>query len=106
MIDEELSAAVRLLHQVRRDEFYDRCKPDAPLVSADDRFMAQTDSPRAAELLSKAAALVDGAYRVPDPGGSIDNYSDALRRWMLSHREIDPAAWKGIELHLVGRNNQ
>jgi hypothetical protein len=43
-------------------------------------------------------ALQDEAGRVPDPGGSLTKYIDALRAWAATHPEVDPSVmWTIID---------
>jgi len=52
-------------------------------------------------LWASIRALQDEADRVPDPGGPLTNYIDALRAWAATHPEIDPSAMRTITDPLI-----
>ena len=46
-------------------------------------------------------ALQAEADRVPDPGGPVKNYIDALHAWAATHPEVDPNEMGAITSPLI-----
>jgi hypothetical protein len=102
MVDEELSAALRAYSEAWFQFRYDpaRRRGDA-VLSAKERFLAAVGSDRGPEYWAVIRALQAEADRVPDPGGPITNYIDALHAWAATHPEIDPNEMGAITSPLI-----
>ena len=93
MVDEELSAALRAHYEAWYQYRYDPARQRGEAVlSGKERFLAAVGSERGPELLAAISALQAEADRVPDPGGPLTNYIDALHAWAATHPEVDPRA--------------
>jgi hypothetical protein len=71
------------------------------VLSAKERFLAAVGSDRGQELWATIRALQAEADRVPDPGGPIPNYIDALHAWAATHPEVDPSEMGAITSPLI-----
>ena len=84
MVDEELSEALRAYseacYQYHHDAMLRRGEVALPVK---ERFLAAVGSDRGQELWATIRALQAEADRVPDPGGPIPNYIDALHAWVV-----------------------
>lgn len=69
--------------------------------SLKERFLAAVGSEWGPDLWAAIRALPAEAERVPDPGGPIKNYIDAISAWEKTHPEIDPRAMSTITDPLV-----
>ena len=97
VVDQELSAALRVHYKACYDYRWDAARRRGePVPSVADRFLAEVSAERGPALLASIAALIGEARRVPDPGGPLGAYGDALSRWAATHPEIDPR-----EMHWV-----
>jgi hypothetical protein len=102
MVDEELSAALKVHYKAWYEYRYDPARQRGDAVpSGKERFLAAVGSERGPELWASIRALQDEADRVPDPGGPLTNYIDALRAWAATHPEIDPSAMRTITDPLI-----
>lgn len=91
MVDEELSAALRAYSEACYQYRYDATRRRGEAVlSKKERFLAIVGFDRGQELWAAIRALQAEADRVPDPGGPIKNYIDALHAWAATHPEVDP----------------
>ena len=61
----------------------------------------RASSDRGQELWAAIRALQAEADRVPDPGGPLTNYIDALRAWAAAHPEVDPSDTGAITSPLI-----
>lgn len=102
MVDEEPSAALNACAEARHQYHYDavRRRGEA-VVSAKERFPAAVGSDRGQKLWAAVRALQAEAEQVPDPGGPIKNYNDALIVWEATHPEVDPRAMDAITTPLI-----
>lgn len=102
MVDEELSAALRAYSEAWYQYHYDAMRRRGEAVlSARERFLSAIGSDRGQELWATIRALQAEADRVPDPGGSVKNYIDALHAWAATHPEIDPSEMGAITSPLI-----
>jgi hypothetical protein len=102
MVDEELSAALRVYREAWHDYTHDPARRRGePVPSADERFLAGVGAERGQELLAAVRALHGEAQRVPDPGGPLGNYADALRDWAATHPEDDLSEMSQITRELL-----
>lgn len=103
MVDEELSAALRAYSEAWFQFRYDPARQSGESVpSVKERFLAAVGSDRGPELWAAICALQAEADRVPDPGGPIRNYIDALHAWADTHPEVDPSEMGAITSPLIG----
>lgn len=91
LIDEELSAAMALYGQA--DQAWRQAWRPGTGPSVAVRFLTACDSPQRVELLVRVEGLIEEADRVPDPGGPIGVYLEAVHQWVTSHPEIDPVSF-------------
>ncbi|TLM87657.1 hypothetical protein [Pseudarthrobacter sp. NamE5] len=89
MIDEELSAALAAYRDA-----WEQCKKQPPhrpgeMPTPEDLFLANFGTERGQSFLPTIHALHAEAQRVPDPGGPLGNYSNALATWADTHPEVD-----------------
>lgn len=93
MVDEELSAALRAYYTAWFEYRYDPARRRGEAVpSGKKRFLAAIGSERGPKLWATIRALEHEAGRVPDPGGPLTNYIEALDAWAATHPEVDPSA--------------
>lgn len=76
MLDKELNAALKVRSGAWRQYHDDPARSRGVPVSS-------------VGLLAALRALEAEARSVPDPGGPLTNYIDALRAWAATHPEID-----------------
>lgn len=102
MVDDELSAALRAYREAWRDYTHDPARRrGAPVPSGDERFLGEIGAERGQQLLAAVRALHVEAQRVPDPGGPLGNYADALADWAAAHPEVDPSEMRRITRELL-----
>lgn len=102
MLDEELTAALRAHREARYAYAPDPARQRGePVPSGDERFLAAVGARRGQKLLAAIRALDAEARRVPDPGGPLGNYADALSAWAATHPEIDPDELRRITDQLL-----
>jgi hypothetical protein len=102
VVDEELSAALRAYYGAWYQYRYDPTRQRGEAVlSEKDRFFAAVGSERGPELWDAIRALQTEADRVPDPGGPLTNYIDALHAWAATHPEVDPLEMRAITSPLI-----
>lgn len=102
MVNEELSAALKAYGEAYRQWRYDPARMRGESVpSSYERFLAAVGSERGPDLWAAIRALKAEAERVPDPGGPIKNYIDAISAWEKTHPEVDPRAMGTITNPLV-----
>ena len=102
MVDEELSAALRVYYEAWYQFRYDPARQRGEAVLSErERFLAAVGSDRGQELWAAIRALQAEADRVPDPGGPIANYIDALHDWAATHPEVDPREMGAITSPLI-----
>ncbi|POH65851.1 hypothetical protein C3B61_09845 [Cryobacterium zongtaii] len=95
MIDEEFSAALRAYHEAWHQYRYDPARQRGEAVLKE-RFLAAVGSERGPELWAAIRALQAEADRVPDLGGPLTNYIDAIYAWAATHPEVDPSGMRAI----------
>lgn len=92
MVDEELSAALRAYQEAWYQYHYDPARQRGEAVrSGKERFLAAVGSERGSELWAAIRALQAEADRVPDPGGPLTNYIEALSAWQPPIPRSTPA---------------
>jgi hypothetical protein len=97
MLDEELNAALKVHREVGQQYAKDRARHSAaPAPTSDELFLAAIGTGAGQRLLADIRALHGEARRVPDPGGPIGNYIDALMAWAGTHPEVDPSEMQRI----------
>lgn len=102
MVNEELSAALEVYREAWWQWRYgpERMRGEA-VPSLEERFLAAVGSERGPDLWAAIRALQAEAERVPDPGGPLKNYIDAISAWAKTHPEVDPSAMTTITRPLI-----
>jgi hypothetical protein len=102
MVDEELSAALRAYYGAWYQFRYGPARQRGEaMLSEKELFLAAVGSDRGPELWAAIRALQAEADRVPDPGGPITNYIDALHPWAATHPEVAPSEMGAITSPLI-----
>ncbi|UNK46916.1 hypothetical protein [Arthrobacter sulfonylureivorans] len=102
MVDDELSAALRAYREAWHDYTHDPARRRGESVpSGDERFLAEIGAERGQQLLAAVRALRAEAQRVPDPGGPLGSYADALADWAATHPEVDRSEMRRITRELL-----
>jgi hypothetical protein len=102
MVDEELSAAVRAHYEAWYQYRYDLARMRGEAVpSGKERFSRRSVPSEVRSYGPAIRELQAEADRVPDPGGPLGNYIDALNAWASTHPEIDPSAMRFITDPLI-----
>jgi hypothetical protein len=101
-VDEELSAALSSYYDAWYQYRYDPARLRREVApSGDKRFLEAVGSERGPKLLAAIRELQAEADQVPDPGGPLTNYIDALQTWAATHPEVDPSVMWTITHPLI-----